>query len=396
MMILDRHFAGAKFTSFTRRLKRWNFVRVPRGPELGAYYNPNFKRDQPELVQMMIYRMEGEDDKDADYEEGHKIGEQIEVEVEKNDGENPLKEAKKSPLSLPSTPTKRPSRDKSSPVCAIIDRPKKAAKNEVLNLKRRADSMTTGLAQAEERMGPLPSTLPKRPANNSKMSFSDSTLSDHLKGFVSVAGSSLMPLGVIDDRYELMLKLRREILAGSMTPGFLDGSNSVTLSGRSPSESENDIERAERRKLIIEAERVVGINRCSSDFLSSSTVDNRFSSDFLSSSSVDPSLSDITASLPTFYQGSGDIRANPMLRSTLPHLRWEQSGTELPLSYIQRRLVELQSRESLWYNARQEVAQGLCVDAVLSEARDRSRSVLMTAMEEAEYEMYLRVKNCRG
>ena len=36
-MILPRYFDGAKFTSFTRRLKRWAFVRVPRGPELGEY-----------------------------------------------------------------------------------------------------------------------------------------------------------------------------------------------------------------------------------------------------------------------------------------------------------------------------------------------------------------------
>ena len=35
--ILPRYFDGAKFTSFTRRLKRWAFVRVPRGPELGEY-----------------------------------------------------------------------------------------------------------------------------------------------------------------------------------------------------------------------------------------------------------------------------------------------------------------------------------------------------------------------
>lgn len=37
--VLPRHFEGAKFTSFTRRLKRWNFVRVSKGPEMGAYYN---------------------------------------------------------------------------------------------------------------------------------------------------------------------------------------------------------------------------------------------------------------------------------------------------------------------------------------------------------------------
>lgn len=54
--ILPHYFDGAKFTSFTRRLKRWSYVRVPRGPELGAYYNKNFIRDRPELVQYMRYQ----------------------------------------------------------------------------------------------------------------------------------------------------------------------------------------------------------------------------------------------------------------------------------------------------------------------------------------------------
>merc|ERR1719291_594072 len=63
--ILPRYFDGAKFTSFTRRLKRWSFVRVPRGPELGAYYNKNFVRDRPELVQKMRYRSPNESKKKA-------------------------------------------------------------------------------------------------------------------------------------------------------------------------------------------------------------------------------------------------------------------------------------------------------------------------------------------
>jgi len=58
--ILPDYFDGTKFTSFTRRLKRWSFVRVSRGPELGAYYNKNFIRDQPELVQRMRYRLNEE------------------------------------------------------------------------------------------------------------------------------------------------------------------------------------------------------------------------------------------------------------------------------------------------------------------------------------------------
>jgi hypothetical protein len=60
--ILPDYFDGAKFTSFTRRLKRWSFVRVSRGPELGAYYNKNFVRNQPELVQLMRYRLKEEGD----------------------------------------------------------------------------------------------------------------------------------------------------------------------------------------------------------------------------------------------------------------------------------------------------------------------------------------------
>lgn len=49
-LILPKYFDGAKFTSFTRRLKRWQFNRVPRGPELGAYYNNYFMRDKPDWV----------------------------------------------------------------------------------------------------------------------------------------------------------------------------------------------------------------------------------------------------------------------------------------------------------------------------------------------------------
>lgn len=86
-MILARYFDGAKFTSFTRRLKRWSFVRVPRGPELGAYYNKNFIRHQPELVQKMRYRMDGK------FEEGKKNGEEKKSEDEEKKSED---EAEKS------------------------------------------------------------------------------------------------------------------------------------------------------------------------------------------------------------------------------------------------------------------------------------------------------------
>lgn len=44
----------AKYSSFTRKLNRWNFVRVASGPELGAYYHEFFLRDKPQLAAQMF------------------------------------------------------------------------------------------------------------------------------------------------------------------------------------------------------------------------------------------------------------------------------------------------------------------------------------------------------
>jgi hypothetical protein len=40
--------------SFTRKLNRWNFVRISSGPELGAYYHEFFLRDKPHLAAQMF------------------------------------------------------------------------------------------------------------------------------------------------------------------------------------------------------------------------------------------------------------------------------------------------------------------------------------------------------
>ncbi len=53
--VLPRFYGPAKFTSFTRRLKRWSFARVPSGPFMGAYFNPNFRRGEPELAHRVRY-----------------------------------------------------------------------------------------------------------------------------------------------------------------------------------------------------------------------------------------------------------------------------------------------------------------------------------------------------
>jgi hypothetical protein len=51
--ILPKYFKVSKFTSFTRKLNRWGFSRVPRGPETGAYFHKLFRRDKPTLCMQM-------------------------------------------------------------------------------------------------------------------------------------------------------------------------------------------------------------------------------------------------------------------------------------------------------------------------------------------------------
>jgi hypothetical protein len=52
--ILPKYFhKQSKYSSFTRKLNRWGFVRVTRGAEAGAYYHQFFRRDGHALVMQM-------------------------------------------------------------------------------------------------------------------------------------------------------------------------------------------------------------------------------------------------------------------------------------------------------------------------------------------------------
>ena len=51
--ILPHYYKESQYTSFTRKLSRWNFTRVPRGPYMGAYYHKNFRSDNRELCMRM-------------------------------------------------------------------------------------------------------------------------------------------------------------------------------------------------------------------------------------------------------------------------------------------------------------------------------------------------------
>lgn len=51
--ILPLYFKQSKFTSFTRKLNRWGFTRVTRGPETGAYYHKFFRKGDLRLCMQM-------------------------------------------------------------------------------------------------------------------------------------------------------------------------------------------------------------------------------------------------------------------------------------------------------------------------------------------------------
>lgn len=63
--ILPHYFKQSQFTSFTRKMSRWSFVRVNRGPLMGAYYHKLFQKEKPALCRLMTCK--GQNDRDLDY-----------------------------------------------------------------------------------------------------------------------------------------------------------------------------------------------------------------------------------------------------------------------------------------------------------------------------------------
>eukprot|EP00566_Odontella_aurita_P012020 CAMPEP_0113553014 /NCGR_PEP_ID=MMETSP0015_2-20120614/15378_1 /TAXON_ID=2838 /ORGANISM="Odontella" /LENGTH=387 /DNA_ID=CAMNT_0000454037 /DNA_START=98 /DNA_END=1261 /DNA_ORIENTATION=- /assembly_acc=CAM_ASM_000160 len=56
--VLPKYFKQTKYTSFTRKLNRWDFTRVTRGPEIGAYYHKFFREGEPTLCTQMYCKNE--------------------------------------------------------------------------------------------------------------------------------------------------------------------------------------------------------------------------------------------------------------------------------------------------------------------------------------------------
>jgi hypothetical protein len=51
--ILPDDFKSAKYSSFTRKLHRWGFMKCHKGDETGAYYHKDFQKDRLDLAEKM-------------------------------------------------------------------------------------------------------------------------------------------------------------------------------------------------------------------------------------------------------------------------------------------------------------------------------------------------------
>jgi len=54
--VLPHYFSpdtSLKYSSFKRKLNRWGFHQIRKGPDTGAFHHPLFKRDQPDLCLRM-------------------------------------------------------------------------------------------------------------------------------------------------------------------------------------------------------------------------------------------------------------------------------------------------------------------------------------------------------
>eukprot|EP00571_Detonula_confervacea_P016959 CAMPEP_0172302750 /NCGR_PEP_ID=MMETSP1058-20130122/4410_1 /TAXON_ID=83371 /ORGANISM="Detonula confervacea, Strain CCMP 353" /LENGTH=742 /DNA_ID=CAMNT_0013013345 /DNA_START=33 /DNA_END=2261 /DNA_ORIENTATION=- len=441
LMILPRYFDGAKFTSFTRRLKRWSYVRVPRGPELGAYYNKNFMRDQPELVQKMRYRMDGQfedgkkkssDDKDEQYQklEDERLEEQIEKEVgAKIQAGQPKKEAAVTNAS----PMIMGQKEYETQTHQVMQ-------NHLLANKL-APEIERCFLNPQERPMPLPSTLPKRPKKtdtgtrktnrNVARGMLGETLINHS---ATNAESSLLPRGhpdlvspndplerqLIEMQRELLLSrsmLSHDVATGRSTNSLGPTSSSSTFMGMNMSNHHNyttapdtsqrmlDMERANR---IFEAERILNtesILRCRDQIANNNDSGQELMASKIIASSkahdetmdvaiMDAAVRNLKSRLAPGIRSSEAISANSIR---------EQMNTMLPMSYSNLAKMH-QGPNALISNPRPnqqfDAANGLGeTRRTTGEAHSGgggARPIMMTREEEEGFAQYMVMQMSRG
>ena len=56
--VQPEYFGACKFASFTRKLYRWGFRQISKGPDAESYFHRLFRRDEPDLCEDMICKEE--------------------------------------------------------------------------------------------------------------------------------------------------------------------------------------------------------------------------------------------------------------------------------------------------------------------------------------------------
>lgn len=105
--ILPVYFKQSQYTSFTRKLSRWKFTRVSRGPYMGAYYHKHFRADSMRLCETMSCndsKLLKSDDNDNDSDDDEEIA-ALEAVEETNVA---IEAAPNPPVILSATATPRP------------------------------------------------------------------------------------------------------------------------------------------------------------------------------------------------------------------------------------------------------------------------------------------------
>lgn len=85
--VLPLYFKEVKYTSFTRKLHRWGFVKILRGKELSAYLHKNFQRGNLRLCEQMHCS------KTSGLSSGHGAVSSASTEVSRSSANRPIKNA---------------------------------------------------------------------------------------------------------------------------------------------------------------------------------------------------------------------------------------------------------------------------------------------------------------
>jgi len=382
-MILPRHFEGAKFTSFTRRLKRWSFKRVPRGPELGAYYNKDFTRDDPGMVQKMIYQTDGL------FEEGKKkIGGKNKKDGETEDeSKNDMERAE----GLPKRKKIQTSKSKSlvgddQPLQPLLH--VSSSKTQNLQADRANSSNLTSLEQKVRQQTkivhtnlpaaalPLPSTLPKRSkgykitpptvhvtsqsASHETVAPRPATVTD--PSLSQGMSPKLSTQNIPEERHSMEVNYQRELQARSMIalreaaagrqvippasniPRFRN--NSAVMNSQPPRASDttprmNYIDREALIARTLEAERALlhSATRRAGHSGHPSAVSALSNQDLVASSmqrggsAMDPAVADLQMRLAQPYENISKHHPRMSLESRSAILQREPQKLALPMSY---------------------------------------------------------------